>query len=414
MTAATKTPTAATHEAEARPALHLRVLTKRFGAIEAVAGVDLALRQGEFLTLLGPSGSGKTTILKMIAGFERPTSGAIELAGRDVSSLSPAERGIGVVFQQYALFPHMNVHDNISYPLKLRRWSAEDRARRVEAMLELVELTGYGERFPRELSGGQQQRVAVARALAFQPALLLMDEPLGALDRALRVGMQEEIRRIHRESGATVLYVTHDQEEALTMSDRVAILREGHLLQVGSPRELYRRPADRFVATFFGESTLVPAIKLAEVDAEHVRVHALGREATVRRGGPLPGEDVALAIRPGKLRLEAKADDLRLQTMVVDVLYLGDAVRIVGHNPEAGQVLVRADSDEAATVRIGQQLALGFAPRDAVAVGGAPSPPARSPTEVADTARYRLWTVERRARTRAPTCPTPPELAFLA
>jgi ABC-type Fe3+/spermidine/putrescine transport system ATPase subunit len=197
-----------------------------------------------------------------------------------------------------------------------------------------------------------------------------MDEPLGALDRALRVGMQEEIRRIHRESGATVLYVTHDQEEALTMSDRVAILREGHLLQVGSPRELYRRPADRFVATFFGESTLIPAVKLAEIDAEHVRVRALGREATVRRGNLLPGEEIALAIRPGKLRLEAREGDLVLPTTVADVLYLGDAVRIVGRNPEAGEVLVRADPDDAAMVSIGQRLALGFAPRDAVAVGG--------------------------------------------
>ena len=373
----------------ATPALRLRELTKRFGAVEAVAGVELALRQGEFLTLLGPSGSGKTTILKMIAGFERPTSGAIELAGRDVSTLSPAERGIGVVFQQYALFPHMNVHDNIGYPLKLRRWPPEERTRRVEAMLELVELAGYDERFPRELSGGQQQRVAVARALAFRPALLLMDEPLGALDRALRVGMQEEIRRIHRESGATVLYVTHDQEEALTMSDRVAILRDGQLLQVGSPRELYRRPADRFVATFFGESTLIPAVKLAEVDAEHVRVQALGHEATVRRGGSLPGEEIALAIRPGKLRLEAEEGDLTLPTTVIDVLYLGDSVRIVGRSPEAGEVLVRADPDDAAEIRIGQRLALGFAPRDAVAVGGEPSPPTPSPIAMGEGGKRR-------------------------
>ena len=177
-------------------------------------------------------------------------------------------------------------------------------------MLALVELDGYGERYPRELSGGQQQRVAVARALAFQPALLLMDEPLGALDRALRIGMQEEIRRIHRESGATILYVTHDQEEALTMSDRVAILRDGRLLQVGVPRDLYRRPADRFVATFFGECTLVPATLLAPVDADHVRVAALGREAIVRRGGPSLGADVSLAIRPGKLRLRPAPGDL--------------------------------------------------------------------------------------------------------
>ena len=362
-------PEQITADADGVPALRLQALQKRFGTVEAVAGVDLVLRPGEFLTLLGPSGSGKTTILKMIAGFERPSAGSIELAGRDISTLSPAERGIGVVFQQYALFPHMNVWDNIAYPLKLRRWSLVDRGRRVEEMLALVELDGYGERFPRELSGGQQQRVAVARALAFQPALLLMDEPLGALDRALRIGMQEEIRRIHRESGATVLYVTHDQEEALTMSDRVAILRDGRLLQVGPPRDLYRRPADRFVATFFGECTLVPATLLAIVDTDHVRVAALGREATVRRGGPSLDDDLCLAIRPGKFRLRPAPDDLLLPATIVDVLYLGDSVRIVGRQREAGEVVIRADPDDAA-VAIGQELTLGFAADDAVAVGG--------------------------------------------
>jgi putative spermidine/putrescine transport system ATP-binding protein len=361
-------PDRPTADADATPALRLRGLEKRFGAVEAVAGVELTLRHGEFLTLLGPSGSGKTTILKMIAGFEHPSAGSIELAGRDVSTLSPAERGIGVVFQQYALFPHMSVEENIAYPLKLRHWSSADRGRRVEEMLTLVELDGYGKRYPRELSGGQQQRVAVARALAFRPALLLMDEPLGALDRALRIGMQEEIRRIHREAGATVLYVTHDQEEALTMSDRVAILRDGRVLQVGPPRDLYRRPADRFVATFFGECTLVPATLLAPVDAEHVRVAALGREAIVRRGGPSLDEDLSLAIRPGKLRLRPAPGDLLLPATVLDVLYLGDSARIVGRQP-AGEVVVRADPDDAAGVAIGQELTLGFASDDAVAVG---------------------------------------------
>ena len=354
------------------PALHLRDLRKRFGAVEAVAGVDLAMRAGEFLTLLGPSGSGKTTILKMIAGFENPTSGAIDLAGRDVSTLSPAERGIGVVFQQYALFPHMRVEENIAYPLKLRRWPVAERALRVEEMLALVELEGLGERYPRELSGGQQQRVAVARALAFRPALLLMDEPLGALDRALRVGMQEEIRRIHRESGATILYVTHDQEEALTMSDRVAILRDGQLLQVGPPRELYQQPADRFVATFFGECTLIPAIVLGAAEQGSVRVAALGREITVRQGGATLSNEISLAVRPNKLRLHPRAHDVLLPATIVDLLYLGDSVRVVAHHPEAGEVLVRADPDDVAGLglRIGEAVRLGFAATDAVAVGG--------------------------------------------
>ena len=351
-------------------ALQLRDLRKSFGAVTAVDGVDLTVQQGEFLTLLGPSGSGKTTILKMIAGFESPTSGTIELAGRDVSRLSPAERGIGVVFQQYALFPHMTVGENIAYPLVLRKWPAPERTQRVQQMLDLVELSGYGNRYPRELSGGQQQRVAVARALAFQPALLLMDEPLGALDRALRIGMQEEIRRIHRDSGATILYVTHDQEEALTMSDRVAIMREGLMRQIGPPRELYERPADRFVATFFGECTLVPADQLGPAGDDEVRVRTLGQEATVRRGGPLPGREISLAIRPGRFRLHPAPGDLPLPATIVDLLYLGDAVRIIGHHPDVGEILARADPDQARDVRIGQDLVFGFAPKDAVAVGG--------------------------------------------
>lgn len=352
------------------PALVLLDLRKHFGAVEAVAGVDLSLRQGEFLTLLGPSGSGKTTILKMIAGFESPTGGSIELAGRDVSRLSPAERGIGVVFQQYALFPHMTVGENIAYPLKLRKWPVAGRTQRVDEMLRLVELEGYGRRYPRELSGGQQQRVAVARALAFQPALLLMDEPLGALDRALRVGMQEEIRRIHRDSGATILYVTHDQEEALTMSDRVAIMRDGQIRQVGPPRELYERPADRFVATFFGECTLVPAEQAGPASSDEVRVCTLGQDAVVRRGGMLPEHDISLAIRPGRFRLRSDTGDIPLPATIVDLLYLGDAVRIIGHNPDVGEILVRADPDQTRDLAIGQAVTFGFAPKDAVAVGG--------------------------------------------
>ncbi len=353
-----------------RPALQLRALHKSFGAVTAVDGIDLTVRQGEFLTLLGPSGSGKTTILKMIAGFESPTSGAIELAGRDVSRLSPAERGIGVVFQQYALFPHMTVGENIAYPLTLRKWSTVERAERVQQMLDLVELDGYDGRYPRELSGGQQQRVAVARALAFQPALLLMDEPLGALDRALRIGMQEEIRRIHRDSGATILYVTHDQEEALTMSDRVAIMRDGQIRQVGPPRDLYERPADRFVATFFGECTLVPAEYLGPASGPEVRVRTLDQEATVRHGGTLPERDISLAIRPGRIRLQPAPGDIPLPATIVDLLYLGDAVRIIGHHPDVGEILARADPDQTRDLAIGQRITFGFAQKDAVAVGG--------------------------------------------
>jgi putative spermidine/putrescine transport system ATP-binding protein len=349
-------------------ALGIRGLVKLFGPVQAVAGVDVDVRRGEFLTLLGPSGSGKTTILKLIAGFERPTAGRILLDGEDISRLSPAERGIGVVFQNYALFPHMTVRDNVGYGLKLRGWSRERREQRVQEALALVRLPGYETRYPRQLSGGQQQRVAVARALAFHPRLLLMDEPLGALDRALRVEMQEELRRIHRESGTTVIYVTHDQEEALTLSDRVAILRDGRLQQVGAPRDLYRVPANRFVATFFGECTLVPARLLGAPAGDAIAVRALGREFPARVGGGLDGPEALLVVRPGKLRLRPAADDLLLPVVVQDVLYLGDVARVVASSDEAGQVLVSADPDAALGLAIGTRLTVGFAAADAVVV----------------------------------------------
>jgi putative spermidine/putrescine transport system ATP-binding protein len=352
------------------PALDLRGVVKEFGAVRAVAGVDLGVRRGEFLTLLGPSGSGKTTILKLIAGFERLTAGQILLDGEDISRLSPAERGIGVVFQHYALFPHMTVGDNVDYPLKLRRWSRERRAQRVREALQLVRLEGYDARYPRQLSGGQQQRVAVARSLAFHPRLLLMDEPLGALDRALRVEMQEELRRIHRESETTVVYVTHDQEEALTLSDRVAILWQGRLQQVGAPRELYQGPTNRLVATFFGECTLVPARVLTNAGGEAPVVSALGRQFAARRGGALDGPDAVLVVRPGKIRLNPRADDLNLAVTVQDVLYLGDVARVVCRNDGVGQVLVSADPDEVLGVTIGTSLTVGFAPADTVVVSG--------------------------------------------
>jgi putative spermidine/putrescine transport system ATP-binding protein len=352
------------------PALDLRGVVKEFGAVRAVVGVDLGVRRGEFLTLLGPSGSGKTTILKLIAGFERLTAGQILLDGEDISRLSPAERGIGVVFQHYALFPHMTVGANVDYPLKLRRWSHERRAQRVRDVLRLVRLEGYDSRYPRQLSGGQQQRVAVARALAFYPRLLLMDEPLGALDRALRVEMQEELRRIHRESETTVVYVTHDQEEALTLSDRVAILWQGRLEQVGAPRELYQVPANRLVATFFGECTLVPTRVLTNPEGEAPIVAALGRQFAARRGGTLECGDAVLVVRPGKIRLKPKADDLLLPVTVQDVLYLGNVARVVCQSDGVGQVLVSADPDEVLEVTIGTSLTVGFAPADTVVVSG--------------------------------------------
>ena len=237
--------------------LTLRGLVKRYGAVQAVAGVDLEIRRGEFLTLLGPSGSGKTTLLMMIAGFQDATEGDILLDGEPITGTPAEKRNFGMVFQGYALFPHMTVADNIGYSLSVRGRPKAEIASRVAEMLELVQLTGKERRLPSELSGGQQQRVALARALAFSPPVLLLDEPLGALDRKLRVEVQEQLKDLHRRVGTTFIYVTHDQDEALSMSDRVVIMRDGRIEQVGSPEVLYTRPRTEFAASFLGKSNFL-------------------------------------------------------------------------------------------------------------------------------------------------------------
>ncbi len=255
-------------------------------------GVTLDIRSGEFLTLLGPSGSGKTTTLMMIAGFETPTAGDIAIDGNSVVALPPYRRNIGMVFQNYALFPHMTVAENIGFPLKQRGVDRATRARLVAESLELVRLPGYQSRYPRQLSGGQQQRVALARAIVFRPRLLLMDEPLGALDKQLRESLQLEMRRLHAELGITFIYVTHDQAEALTMSDRVAVMNEGLIAQVGTPEDLYDRPCDRFVASFIGESNFMQGVVrgledgIVVADCGGATIRAIGRAACERSAKP--------------------------------------------------------------------------------------------------------------------------------
>src|SRR4051794_24158592 len=237
--------------------IRLAGVRKRFGDVAAVDGVDIEIRRGEFFTLLGPSGSGKTTCLRMIAGFERPDEGSIQLAGDDVSGLPPAERDVNTVFQDYALFPHMTVGENVAYGLKVKKVAKGERSKRVEEALAMVRLEGYGERRPSQLSGGQRQRVALARPLVNRPRVLLLDEPLGALDLKLRQQLQVELKRIQQEVGITFVYVTHDQDEALTMSDRIAVMDAGKVLQVGSPRDVYEEPDSRFVAGFVGVSNVL-------------------------------------------------------------------------------------------------------------------------------------------------------------
>lgn len=291
--------------------LNLDGLAKSYGNVVAVAGVDVCVEPGEFVSVLGPSGSGKTSVLTMIAGFERPTAGRIVIGDRDVTDLAPNKRNIGMVFQKYALFPHLTVRQNIAFPLKLRsRWRSGWK-QRADDMLDLVHLAGFADRFPSELSGGQQQRVAVARALAFEPPVMLMDEPLGALDKKLREAMQFEIKRIQRKVGATVLYVTHDQEEALTMSDRVAIMQGGNIVQIGAPSSLYHAPATRFVADFVGKMSFVEGEVVSfEDDGMLVRladnVFVLTASVDAARKALRLGDEVVLAMRPERIALKKR------------------------------------------------------------------------------------------------------------
>src|ERR1700761_91584 len=273
----------------------LNNLEKRFDGVGAVRGISLDIQSGEFLTLLGPSGSGKTTTLMMIAGFETPSAGDIAIDGTSVVAMPPHRRNIGMVFQNYALFPHLTVAENIGFPLKQRGVPKAERTKLVGEALELVHLPGYGGRYPRQLSGGPQQRVALARAIVFQPRLLLRDEPLGALDKQLRENLQLEMRRLHADLGITFIYVTHDQEEALTMSDRIAVMHEGLIAQIGCPEELYDRPCNRFVAAFIGESNFLPGIVHGFQDNDIVVASCGGTLVrAVAAGRPSAGQAVTL------------------------------------------------------------------------------------------------------------------------
>jgi putative spermidine/putrescine transport system ATP-binding protein len=351
----------------ALPGLELRGVEKRFGTVVAVDGVELSVKAGEFMTLLGPSGAGKTTILKLVAGFEQPDAGTIKLHGRDIVRLSPAKRGVGVVFQHYALFPHMTVAENIAYGLKRHRVKGESRRRRLEEMLELVRLVDHGARYPRELSGGQQQRVALARALAFAPALLLMDEPLGALDRTLRTNLEDEIRRIHREVGATIVYVTHDREEALALSDRIAVLREGKVVQLGSGEELYDDPCDDFVARLFGDCNVFAVESVSAAARGMVDVMLDGRR--VRARSATDSTRVSLVVRPERLRVQACEGDVALDVEIEDVYYLGEASRLRGHHRVLGAVVARLNPREARGLAPGDAVRLHFDPAEAVVIG---------------------------------------------
>jgi spermidine/putrescine ABC transporter ATP-binding subunit len=303
---------------------------KRFGSVVAVDDVSLEIAPGEFLTLLGASGSGKTTTLMIIAGFHLPDAGEVWLGGVDVTELPPYRRDLGLVYQHYALFPHMTVAKNVAFPLEMRRRPRDEIRRRVGAALDLVRLGGYGERLPGQLSGGQQQRVALARALVFEPSVLLMDEPLGALDKALRQTMQTEIKAIQRALGITTVYVTHDQEEALTLSDRIAVVHHGRIEQEGRPDDIYERPRSRFVADFMGATNaLSVTLPDAGPDAALARTSTGLRIAVRPDHGGKPGATALVVIRPERVRLArpGAARPWSPTGQIVDVTYIGGSLR---------------------------------------------------------------------------------------
>ncbi len=354
--------------AEAGVDVRLERLSKAFGSVKAVDNISLAIPAGCFVTLLGPSGSGKTTTLNLIAGFLAPDAGNIAFDGRPVASLPPHRRNIGMVFQSYALFPHMTVFDNVAYPLRMRdRLMPEALGARVAESLSLVGLTKLEARYPRELSGGQQQRVAMARALVSRPRLLLMDEPLGALDKKLRERLQGEIKEIHRRIGSTFVYVTHDQTEALTMSDLVVVMRDSHIVQVGAPREVYEAPIDAFVADFIGGANLLPGEVVAnERDAYAVRI-GNGRVIAVPRTGTshARGSKVLVFVRPEDMTIRLSGgkgnDAIGTAAVVREVLFLGETFKVtamLGEHP----VVVRAPRAQAEGIETGSNVLLAWPP----------------------------------------------------
>ena len=328
-------------------------LTKSFADVTAVDGISVCIEAGEFFSLLGPSGCGKTTTLRMVAGFEEPTSGAILLDGRDVAALPPNKRNVNTVFQSYALFPFLNVAENVAFGLKYQSLPKSEVTQRVGEALELVQLTGYERRRPGQLSGGQQQRVALARALVLKPAVLLLDEPLGALDAKLRRALQVELKALQERVGITFLYVTHDQEEALTMSDRLAVMSNGRIAQLGSPREVYEEPADAYVADFLGVSNLMEATVVAAASAPAPCRLKIGEfELSAECGRVDATGDVKLAIRPERVQLKPyeESGPNRVPGMVERVVFLGSATQVfIRLAPgEALQALVHNDGEPVA------------------------------------------------------------------
>ena len=343
----------------------IRQVTKAYGNVHALDHVDLDIASGEFLTLLGPSGSGKTTLLMVLAGFTRPDHGSLMFGADEVIRLAPHKRDVGMVFQNYALFPHMDVAGNIAFPLRLRGVAKPDCDRRVEQALETVQLGGYGARRVDQLSGGQRQRVALARAIVFEPRILLMDEPLSALDKQLREHMQIELRQLHDKLGMTTVYVTHDQREALTMSDRIAVIDHGRIMQLDTPQRIYERPANRFVAAFIGESTFLP------VDGTAGRFTLGGVALKLARPPDATGRCL-LMIRPERLRIVEPGGGVGLNLLtgrVTGIVYQGDSFILQVELASGDKITLRAISASGAMAALpqpGSSVTLGLSPEDTV------------------------------------------------
>lgn len=344
-------------------------VTKTYGAVHALDDVSLEIESGEFLTLLGPSGSGKTTLLMVLAGFTRPDRGSLKFGDREVIRTPPHLRDVGMTFQSYALFPHMTVAGNVGYPLKLRGVPKPEIAKRVEGALDTVQLGGFGERRIDQLSGGQRQRVAVARAIVFEPRILLMDEPLSALDKKLRDQMQIELRSLHEKLGMTTVYVTHDQREALTMSDRIAVVNHGRIMQLATPRDLYEKPANRFVADFIGESTFLDVRKSGS--------DVLFRDQKLAHAGGVPdAPDLLLMARPERIRIVDADTPGGMNTFAAraeQVVYQGDSF-LLNALLDGGEVITLRGPVRQGTVDtlpvVGDRVTLGLAPEDTVIIDG--------------------------------------------
>ena len=354
--------------------LRLERLSKNFGEFIAVDDVNLHIRRGEFLTILGPSGSGKTTLLMIIAGFLEATTGDIQFDGLSIMSLRPEKRNFGMVFQGYALFPRMTVRQNIAYPLEVRKGARDEIVKRVDEMLELVQLETFGDRLPRQLSGGQQQRVALARALIFDPLVLLLDEPLGALDKKLRSNVQTQLKHLHRKVGKTFVYVTHDQEEALSMSDRVVIMNHGRVVQVGSPQELYERPSTVFASKFIGKSNILRGV-VNQVDGNEVLYAIADKyfQQLVSNEKFSKNDEIILALRPEKIKIaRSKVASNEVNILVgriIDITYFGSTILVNVETDSVGEFIVEVQAwNNQETREEGQKTSLTWSPDAAFTV----------------------------------------------